>query len=606
MADTTFETQKYIDRAEKAHADRQISEPALQNLKNWLTEPKYSQFVPDICQHIDSQQWQKLDDVFWTIIPFGTGGRRGRMYPFGSNAINSRTIGESAQGLADYVRSIKPDGPWSFAIAYDTRHRSREFAELCSGIMVANGFEVFFVDQYRSTPELSYLVRLKQCDCGIMVTASHNPPSDNAVKVYWSNGAQLIPPHDKAVIEKVNQVNEIEVADFQQSIEQGKIHIVTEEADAALLAQHINHSFDGPRDLKIVYSPLHGVGEANVKALLSAVGFESLEIYQPHREPSGDFPNVPGHVSNPENVKIFDAIIAHAQTNGSDLIMATDPDCDRLGTAAPVTTDPSGPWATFNGNQIGVLLADFIMEKRKAAGNLSPDHYVVTTLVTTMMIKRACDAYGIKCHYENLVGFKWICSVMDIEGPNEFIFGTEESHGYLVGQYCRDKDGAVACMLMSQLAAQVKAEGISMHDHLDRLYLKYGLHAERLVNIQMEGSDGMKRMQRLMEKFRSSPPKSIGGLEVKCVRDFQSLKRTAADGTEDSFEGPVGNLLIFDSVSDGNYVAARPSGTEPKVKFYMFAYLAKDKIKDLAADKQALQDRLDAYVADMQAFADTV
>jgi len=439
-----------------------------------------------------------------------------------------------------------------------------------------------------------------------MVTASHNPPSDNAVKVYWSSGAQLIPPHDKAVIGKVDQVNEIEAADFDKAVADGKIHIVTEEADAALLAEHVKHSFEGPRDLKVIYSPLHGVGEANVKALLEAVGFKSLEIYEPHREPNGDFPNVPGHVSNPENVKIFDAIIKHAQGNGSDLIMATDPDCDRLGAAAPLTTDTSGPWATFNGNQIGVLLADFVMEKRKAAGDLTPENYIVTTLVTTLMIKRACDEYGIKCHYENLVGFKWICSVMDIKGPENFIFGTEESHGYLVGQYCRDKDGAVACMLMSQLAAEVKAKGKSLHQHMDDLYGKYGLHAERLINIQMEGSDGMKRMESLMKKFRTDPPTSIGGLKIKCVRDFDSLKRNFADGKSESFEGPVGNLLMFDTENEGNYVAARPSGTEPKVKFYMFTYMPKEEISDLEADKKKLQKRLDDYAADMQAFADSV
>lgn len=606
MPTPTVDTQKYIALAQQARADAKISASAVKNLQCWLTETRYADYVAGIVEHIDQEKWQKLDDVFWTVIPFGTGGRRGRMYPFGSNAINARTMGESAQGLADYVREVKPDGPWKFAIAYDTRHRSREFAELCAGIMVANGFEVFFIDQYRSTPELSFLVRLKQCDCGIMVTASHNPPSDNAVKVYWSSGAQLIPPHDKAVIAKVDQVDQIEAVDFQQAVEDSKIHIVTAEADAALLAEHIKQSFDGPRDLKVIYSPLHGVGEANVKTLLSAVGFEALEIYEPHREPNGDFPNVPGHVSNPENVEIFGAIIEHAQKNGADLIMATDPDCDRLGVAAPLTGDSTGPWATFNGNQIGVLLADFVMEKRKADADLTPDNYVVTTLVTTLMIKRICDAYGVKCHYENLVGFKWICSVMDIQGPGNFIFGTEESHGYLVGQYCRDKDGAVACMLMSQLAAEVKAQGKSLHQHMDDLYRKHGLHAERLVNIQMEGSDGMKRMERLMEKFRTDPPKSIGGLEIKCVRDFDSLKRNFADGSSQSFEGPVGNLLMFDTIAEGNYVAARPSGTEPKVKFYMFAYLPQDQIGDLNQDKQNLQQRLDAYAADMQAFADSV
>ena len=606
MADTTHDIDQYKALVEDAKSAEKITPAAAQNLLCWLTEPKYSDYVAGIIEHIDQERWKQLDDVFWTVIPFGTGGRRGKMYPFGSNAINARTMGESAQGLADYVKEVKPKGPWKFAIAYDTRHRSREFAELCAGIMVANGFEVYFIDDYRSTPELSYLIRYKNCDCGIMVTASHNPPSDNAVKAYWSTGAQLIPPHDSAVIAKVNQVNEITVANFEEALAEKKIHIVTEETDKAFLNEHLKHSFEGPRDLKIIYSPLHGVGEANVRTLLEKVGFESVEIYEPHREPNGDFPNVPGHSSNPENVAIFDAIIEHAQGNGSALIMATDPDCDRLGAAAPVTTDPAGPWATFNGNQLGVLLGDFVMEKRKAAGNLSSENYIVTTLVTTLMLKRACDAYGIGCKYENLVGFKWICSVMDDEGPENFIFGTEESHGYLVGQYCRDKDGAVACMLMAQLAAEVKAKGISLHQHMDQLYEKYGLHSERLINIQMEGSDGMKRMEKLMKTFRSDPPKSLGGLDIVSVRDYSVLERKMADGSVEKIKGPVGNLLIFETNVEGNYVAARPSGTEPKVKFYMFTHVPKDEITDLAAQKKQLQERLDAYDADMRKFADSI
>ncbi len=606
MADTTHDIQQYKKLVEDAKSAEKITPAAAENLICWLTEPKYSDYVDGIVEHIDQAQWKQLDDVFWTVIPFGTGGRRGRMYPFGSNAINARTMGESAQGLADYVKEVKPKGPWKFAIAYDTRHRSREFAELCAGIMVANGFEVYFIDDYRSTPELSYLIRYKNCDCGIMVTASHNPPSDNAVKAYWSTGAQLIPPHDSAVIAKVDQVDEITVADFEQALADKKIHIVTEETDKAFLNEHLKQSFDGPRDLKVIYSPLHGVGEVNVRTLLEKVGFESLEIYEPHREPNGDFPNVPGHSSNPENVAIFDAIIEHAQGNGSELILATDPDCDRLGAAAPVTTDPAGPWATFNGNQLGVLLGDFVMEKRKAAGTLSSENYIVTTLVTSLMLKRACDAYGIGCKYENLVGFKWICSVMDEVGPENFIFGTEESHGYLVGQYCRDKDGAVACMLMAQLAAEVKAKGISLHQHMDQLYSKYGLHCERLINIQMEGSDGMKRMEKLMKTFRSDPPKSLGGLDIVSVRDYSVLERKMADGSVEKIEGPVGNLLIFETNVEGNYVAARPSGTEPKVKFYMFTYVPKDELTDLAAQKKQLQERLDGYGADMQKFADSI
>ncbi len=602
----SFDLDSCLSAIGEAQQAGSLTESAVENIKIWLTDSRYADYAPAVAQHIAEQKWKELDDVFWTIIPFGTGGRRGMMYEFGSNAINERTIGESAQGLADYVKEVKPDGPWSFGIAYDTRHRSREFAELCSGIMVANGFKVYFLDDYRSTPELSYLIRYKKCDCGIMVTASHNPPSDNAVKVYWSSGAQLIPPHDKAVIEKVGQVQQIEAANFEEAVKAGNVEICTAEVDAALMKEHVQHSFDGPRDLKVIFSPLHGVGEFNVKSLLNEVGFNDLEIYGPHREPSGDFPNVPGHVSNPENVEVFTEIIKHAKTTGAELILASDPDCDRMGAAAPVTTDVNGPWKTLNGNQLGVVLAEYILSQRAQAGTLTPDHYSVTTLVTTMMIKRIAEAYKTKCYNENLVGFKWICNVVDQKGPDQFVFGTEESHGYLVGQYARDKDGAVACMLMTQLAAWVKSQGKSLHEFLDELYFKYGYHGERLVTIRMEGSDGMRRMKALMEKFRSEPPEQLGSIKVHSMRDYSSLKRVFPDGKSETIEGPMGNVVIFDTEIEGNYVAARPSGTEPKVKFYMFSYKAPGEFTDLAAVKAEMSDRLDELASGLQAIADSV
>ncbi|MEL7496462.1 MAG: phospho-sugar mutase [Planctomycetota bacterium] len=601
-----FDPQPYLDKVSAAAQDGQLTDSAVENITCWLTEERYREYAAGIASHIEDGKWKQLDDVFWTVIPFGTGGRRGTMYPFGSNAINDRTIGESAQGLADYVKEFKPDGPWSMAIAYDTRHRSREFAELCAGVMVANGFEVYFIDDYRSTPELSFLIRYKQCDCGIMVTASHNPPSDNAVKVYWSSGAQLIPPHDKAVIERVGQVDSIQVANFSEAVENNKVHLIRAEVDEALKQHHVTQSFDGPRDLKVIFSPLHGVGEFNVKATLNAVGFDQLEIYEPHREPSGDFPNVPGHVSNPENEVVFESIIEHAQSTGAELILASDPDCDRMGAAAPLTMDPSGPWKTFNGNQLSVLLGDFVLSKRQQAGSLNERSFVVSTLVTTRMLRRACQHYGVRCLDENLVGFKWICSVMDQHGPSDFIYGTEESHGFLVGEYCRDKDGAVACMLMAELAAEVKAAGKSLFEHLDELYLKYGYHQERLINIRMEGSDGMKRMNELMSQFRSQTPTSLGGLDVVALRDYSTGRRTLLSGGDEPMEGPTGNVLIFETNVEGNYVAARPSGTEPKIKFYMFTYVPADQIEQLGGLEQLkieMTQRLDAYANDMHSIA---
>ncbi len=596
-----------VEKLESAAGEGKITAGAVTNIRQWLSEAKYATYAAPIVQHINDGMWQELDDAFWTIIPFGTGGRRGRMYAFGSNAINERTIGESAQGLAEYVLENRDDeGELSCAIAYDTRHRSREFAELCAGVMVAAGFKVYLMDDYRSTPALSFLVRYKNCSCGIMVTASHNPPSDNAVKVYWSTGGQLVPPHDKAVIERVMKVDELKFTPFQQALDNGDVLIVTEEVDAAFTREVKAQSFDGPRDLKLIYSPLHGVGESAVRPVLEADGFEGLEIYEPHRKPDGDFPNVPGHVSNPENPRVFDAIIDRAKETGAELILASDPDCDRLGCAAPHTLDTAGDWGTFTGNQIGALLADYVLEKRSQGGGLSTDHYVVKTLVTTEMIRRIAESYGVKTYGNLLVGFKWIGEVIDQQDPAKFVFGAEESHGYLVGQYARDKDGAVASMLMAELAAHVKAQGKSLHEKLGDLYWQHGYHAEHLLNVQMEGSDGMAKMQSLMKAFRDNPPTELAGLKVTAVRDYANGKTIVPGGGTETLDGPTGNMVILDLSADGNYVAVRPSGTEPKVKFYMFTFTPAEQLADLEMTGAEMKQRIEGFEADLRKFASEV
>jgi phosphomannomutase len=611
MAENTqgFDVSAALDRLETAAAAGKLSTGAVENIRKWLIEPRYARYAAQVAQHLAEGKWRELDDAFWTVIPFGTGGRRGRMYPIGSNAINDRTIGESAQGLAQYVKEkLGSAAELSCAIAYDTRHRSRHFAELCAGIMVAAGFKVFFLDDYRSTPELSFLVRYKSCTCGIMVTASHNPPSDNAVKVYWSTGGQLVPPDDKAVIERVMNVAEIEQADFAPAVADGRIVFCKDEVDAAFIEQLKAQRFAGPRDAKIIYSPLHGVGESAVLPVLTADGFADVEVFEPHRERSGDFPNVPGHVSNPENAVVFEAIIQRAQQVGAHLILATDPDCDRMGCAAPLTQNTGGPWGTFSGNQIAVMLADYVLEQRQKARTLSPEHYVIKTLVTTDMVRRIADSYGVKTYGDVLVGYKWICQLMDQKGPDKFAYGCEESHGYLVGQYARDKDGAVACMLMAELAAAVKATGKSLHEKLDALYWQHGYHAERLLNVKMEGSEGMTQMKALMTRFRQQPPSSLAGLEVVAVRDYLHQVKTPRGGQPQPIAEPkaTDNLLIFDLAATGNYVAVRPSGTEPKVKFYMFTYVPAEQLADLSTAKREMETRLDAYEFDLRAFADSV
>lgn len=602
----TISTDTALQAIAQAVSAGKLTASAAQNVELWLTDSRYATYCDQVLKHIEDQQWQTLDDVFWTVIPFGTGGRRGRMYPIGCNAINEQTIGESAQGLANYIRQLKPEGELRFAIAYDTRHRSREFAELCASIMAANEFKVFFIEPFRSTPELSFAVRYKHCDCGIMVTASHNPPSDNAVKVYGSSGGQLVPPHDKGVIAEVMQVREIKKVDFAEALADGQIEMCGPEIDQALLDAHFEFNDKGPRDLHLIYSPLHGVGEFNVAGLLKRCGFENVEVYAPHREPSGDFPNVPDNVSNPENSAVFDAIIEHAKQHGGDLILATDPDCDRVGAATPLTWEPNSEWGTLTGNQLGALLIDFVLGRMKAEGQLRPEHFTVTTLVTSLLGKRITESFGARCFNNNLVGFKWICHVVDQVGADDFVLGTEESYGYLVGQYARDKDGVIACLLLSQLAAQCKSLGLTLFQRLEQLHQAHGYHAEHTISIFMEGSDGMRRMKQLMAQLREQPPAQLAGRSIQQIRDYANSQILKSGAAPAPLDGPVGDLVIFDFDADGNQIAIRPSGTEPKVKFYMFYFQAVGPEQSLQIARENGREFFKRAESDLRKLADQI
>jgi phosphomannomutase len=598
----SFQTQ--LAQLETAVSNGQLTAGAARNIRAWLVEPRYADYAPEVVEHIEGERWKELDDVFWTVIPFGTGGRRGKMYPIGCNAINDRTIGESAQGLADYVRTtLGPEASLSCAIAYDTRHKSTHFAQLCAEIMVAAGFTVFFFDGHRSTPELSFAVREKACSCGIMVTASHNPPSDNAVKVYWSTGGQLLPPHDAGVIQRVMDVQEIVRTPFDDAVASERVIMCQEEIDRTFVAAVVTQAVAGPRDIKVIYSPLHGVGATAVCPVLEADGFGDVELFGPHAQPDGDFPNVVGHVANPEKPAVFAPIIERAEQVGADLVLASDPDCDRIGCAAPLQLERGSRWATLTGNQIGALLADFVLASRRAAGHLSAADYLVKTLVTTELIRRIGTAYGVETCGDLLVGFKWIGGVIDERGAEHFVFGAEESHGFLVGGYARDKDAAVAAMLLAELAARLNEQGQTLHEKLGDLFRAHGAHAELTISVAMPGSEGMQRIAALMQRLRSDPPVQLAGMGVARVRDYLAQTVTAAGKSAESLPGPRGDLVILDLACDGNYVAIRPSGTEPKVKFYMFAYAPVAESTDLEAANEALAARIADMRGDLKALA---
>ncbi len=415
----------------------------------------------------------------------------------------------------------------------------------------------------------------------------------------------MLPPHDQGVIDCVMNVGDILRLPFDEVLAKGQIVFCQEEVDKAFFEAVVSQSRPGPRELKIIYSPLHGVGASAVMPALEAAGFKDVELFGPHAEPSGDFPNVPGHVSNPENPKVFDIITDRAKQIGADLVMATDPDGDRLGCAAPLTLEPESGWDCLTGNQIGALLADYLLQAGREAGKLGPEHYVVKTLVTTELIRRIVDAYGVEMVGNLQVGFKWIGGVMDERDPEKFVLGAEESYGFLVGAHTRDKDAAVASMLLAELTARAKAAGQTLHQKLDALFREFGYHAERTISVTMPGSEGMEQIKAVMAKFRGKPPKSLGGMKTVQVRDYLNQAVREPGGEPQPLEGTVGDLVMVDLEPEGNYVAARPSGTEAKVKFYMFAFQPPDRSADLKATRAEVADRLAAVEKDLRAFSGT-
>ena len=610
-----------LARLDEAHQNGVITDHSVETMRSWLREPRYAEFAEQLADLIvrakaDQEIWKSLDDAYWTVIPFGTGGRRGKMFPVGSNAINDRTIGESAQGLAEYVMATRAKGSEpSCTIAYDTRHRSEHFAQLCSEILLAAGFKIFFLRGYRSTPELSYAVRYTESTCGIMVTASHNPPSDNAVKVYWSGGVQVLPPHDKGIIERVMQVNEITRFPFDDGVENGRVVFMEDEIDPAFVRAVLKQATPGSRDLSVVYTPLHGVGATAVLPVLQGAGFQNVRLYGPQAEPNGDFPNVPGHVANPENPEVLTGAIEEARNRSDDVVMASDPDCDRLGAAAALAPKKDSDWKTFTGNQLGALLAEWVLETKRRQNVLQPTDTIVTTLVTSGLVRHIGEKYGLSVIDGLQVGFKWIGRTIDDIGPEHFVFGCEESHGYLAGTHVRDKDASVAALLLAELAAELKAQGRTLHQKLDDLFCIHGCHLERQVAIKLPGAAGMDRMREIMAGLRANPPTELGGLAVRRTRDYGQLKVHDPEQGEMPLKGEQGDLVIFDLLDPegtgakasgplfpplGNAVAARPSGTEPKIKFYLFAVSQPMSAEALPAAKAVLERRLNLLEEDLR------
>lgn len=499
---------------------------------------------------------KELEDAFYKNLEFGTGGLRGIM-GIGTNRMNKYTVGMATQGLANYVRKSFPDQALRVAISYDSRNNSADFACITAGVFAENGFDVFLFDNLRPVPELSFSIRHLQCQVGVMITASHNPKEYNGYKAYWQDGAQLTAPHDKNVIEEVLKITDPSMVRFG-TCPHSRIHTIGEDVDQAYLNSVLSltlspESVARHRDLKIVYTPLHGSGVRMVPRALRQIGFEKIFNVPEQEISDGNFPTVAS--PNPEESSALTMAIAVAEREGADLVMATDPDADRVGIAV---RDAEGKIQLLNGNQTASLLTYYLLTRWHELGKLNENTYMVKTIVTTELMRAMADRFGIQM-YDVLTGFKYIAEVIrNNEGKRTFIGGGEESYGFNVGEFVRDKDAVIACVMVAECAAWAADQGLTLYGLLQRIYDEYGLYKESLISLTKKGKDGLEQIAQMMVDLRNNPPKELAGSKVVKVLDYNQPEVTGL---------PKSNVLRF-FAEDGSVVSVRPSGTEPKIKFY--------------------------------------
>lgn len=545
-----------------------VSAEAAENIRQWLSESKYIEYRSDLEVMIAEQKWQELEDAFFKVIEFGTGGRRGTT-GVGSNRINRVTIGESTLALCRYAVQFDAEASKKgIVIAHDTRLSSRELAEYAASVCAADGFTVYLFENFRSTPELSFAVRELGAAVGIVISASHNPPADNGFKAYWSDGAQLVSPHDKGVLEVAAAITEIVAVDFDEGVSSGAIKIIGGEIDDKYVRVVVDQSEGGARELAIIYSPLHGAGQTNTLPVLRAAGFTDIITVDEQMIPDGNFPTIENGKPNPEEKEANDRAVALMLAKKADIAITNDPDADRIGVM--VRQDDQVIYLT--GNQSAALATEYSLRKMKERNDLTARHYIAKTIVTTDMLRAIADAYGVKTYGNMLVGFKYIGALLrEKETTDErFVIGGEESYGLLKGDYVRDKDGAVGALPLAEYAAELKLEGKTLWDRMLELYVEYGLYLERLDSLQCPGSDGFKQMQTIMQSLRDQPPIEVDGELVTAVLDYKTLiRRDITTGVETSIDCLSGDVLVYEFGDERRRITIRPSGTEPKMKFYV-------------------------------------
>ena len=548
------------------------NEQLLQSVKEkamvWLSDQYDEATRAEVKQMLEAEDPTLLIESFYKDLEFGTGGLRGIMGA-GTNRMNIYTVGAATQGLANYLKEAFPDLPQiSVAVGHDVRNNSRKFAEIVANIFSANGIKAYLFDSFRPTPELSFAIRHLGCQSGVNITASHNPKEYNGYKAYWADGAQIIAPHDVNIINHVNRIKSVADIKFQGNPE--LIEIIGEKMDHDFLAaiKELSLSPDVIKkyhDLKIVYTPIHGTGVNLIPDSLHNYGFTNI-IHVPEQDvPSGDFPTVDS--PNPENPSAMAMAIAKAKEVEADLVVASDPDADRIGC---VIRDTDGEYVLVNGNQIVLILLNYLMTRNAELGRITGKEYIVKTIVTTETIKSIADANNIRM-YDCYTGFKWIAAVIrDNEGVARYLGGGEESYGFLAEEFARDKDSVSAISLMAECLAWAKSKGMCFMEMLQDIYVKYGFSREEGISVVRPGKTGAEEIVAMMKEFRANPPKSLGGSDVVVVKDYADLNmRNLHNGTEEKMDFPTTSNVLQFFTADGTKVSIRPSGTEPKIKFYI-------------------------------------
>lgn len=565
-------------------------------INKWLNG-SFDQATKDEIKKLEKENPAELADAFYKNLEFGTGGLRGIM-GVGTNRMNKYTIGMATQGYANYLKSCSEGKEIRVAIAHDSRNNSRFFAETTASVFAANGIKVFLFEDLRPTPELSFAIRHFKCQGGVVCTASHNPKEYNGYKAYWNDGGQLVPPHDKNVIKEVDKI--LSIDDVKWNGGEDNITIIGKEIDDAYMDMVKELSvypdvIAKQHDLKIVFTPIHGTGITLVPDVLKRFGFTNVHIVEEQKKPDGNFPTV-GY-PNPEEKETMSIGLAKAKELDADILLGTDPDADRVGIGIK---DNHGQWVLMNGNQTAVLAFNYVMEARKAKGIAQPNDMVITTIVTTGMINRIAEKNNVAC-YNVLTGFKWIAEMIkEKEGKENYVIGGEESFGLMIGDKVRDKDAVSAVALLCEMAAYEKNKGRSLFEKLIELYLENGFYKEDLISITKKGMDGQQQIAAMMESYRSNPPKTINGSLVVQLLDYELSKgKNPQTGEEWPITLPKSNVLQF-LLQDGTLISARPSGTEPKIKFYFSINEKLESASEFDAVNMKLDEKIKAIISDMK------